>query len=519
MANLPAHPHLGQLRHQAKDLLRAAQAGDSAALSRIEAVSDRLTLAAAQLALARENGFPSWSRLKDEIDARRQEISEEARQFIEASIRGRMGRAWRLLADTPEIAGYNFATAVVLGNAARVREELEREPAQATRPDADSGWTALHAVCGSRWHRVDAAHAEGLLEVAGLLLDCGADPNATIGGQPGGRSALECATATASGGAVNFALIEMLLQRGAIVGDHDLYLAGFAGDDHECLRLLIAHTPDVAEIAEMALAAPISADDVEGLRILLEAGADPPRYCNDEHQPCSVVWDAVSCGCSAEALELLLAHGADPNAPGPDGRSAYRQATARAQVELVELLRRHGAEDDATQADRFLMACLRADRDQARRCLSERPRLLDELTDAERGAIVEAAEVGNTRAVELMLELGIPIQVQGGDHGASALHAAAYSGCVETVRLLLDHGADIEATDRTWGDAPLDWAVIGSGDQPGRSPAPDWIAIVQTLIDAGASTQTISLTPDDPKPPSPEVAQLLRERGIGGGER
>jgi hypothetical protein len=518
MPTLPAHPNLGQLRHQAKDLLRAARAGDPAALTRIEAVSGRLTLAAAQLALAREYGFASWSRLRGEVGARTQEMSEQARVFVEASIRGRMGRAWRILADTPEIAGYSFATAVVLGNAARVREELERDPAQAARVDADTGWTALHALCSSRWHRVDPAHAEGMLEVAGLLIDCGADPNTPIAdrpGRPGGRSALGCATATASAGAGNLALIDLLLERGAIVADHDLYLAGFAGDGHRCLQLLIAHTPSVAEIAEMALAAPISEHDVEGLRLLLVAGADPRRYFNDEHEPCPVVYEAISGRCSPEALELLLAHGADPNAPGPQGRSPYRLATARAQVELVELLRRHHAEDDVTEVDRLLSAFLRGDRDDAHRRLANSPGLLDKLTDLERGAIVEAAEVGNAQAVGIMVELGLPIQSRAGSDGATALHAAAYCGSVETVRLLLHRGADIEAADTTWGAAPLEWAIVGSGDQPGRNPTPDWVATVQALIDAGASTQTISLSPDDPKAPSPDVAQLLREQGIG----
>jgi uncharacterized protein len=52
MSTLPAHPNLDQLRHQAKDLLRAAQAGDADATARIHRVSDRVTLATAQLALA-----------------------------------------------------------------------------------------------------------------------------------------------------------------------------------------------------------------------------------------------------------------------------------------------------------------------------------------------------------------------------------------------------------------------------------------------------------------------------------
>jgi len=59
MPDLPARPNLDQLRHQARDVLRAARAGDAAATRRIEAVSNRLILAAAQLAVAREHGSPA----------------------------------------------------------------------------------------------------------------------------------------------------------------------------------------------------------------------------------------------------------------------------------------------------------------------------------------------------------------------------------------------------------------------------------------------------------------------------
>ncbi|HEY1281934.1 MAG TPA: hypothetical protein VGF22_19785, partial [Acidimicrobiales bacterium] len=70
MPDLPARPDLDQLRHQAKDLLRAAKQGDDDALARMRAVSDRLTLAVAQLAVARDYGFASWRRLKTEVDRR-----------------------------------------------------------------------------------------------------------------------------------------------------------------------------------------------------------------------------------------------------------------------------------------------------------------------------------------------------------------------------------------------------------------------------------------------------------------
>jgi hypothetical protein len=56
MRQLPERPDLDQLRRQARELQRR---------------SKPLTLSAAQLAVAREYGFPSWARLKKEVERRR----------------------------------------------------------------------------------------------------------------------------------------------------------------------------------------------------------------------------------------------------------------------------------------------------------------------------------------------------------------------------------------------------------------------------------------------------------------
>jgi hypothetical protein len=66
---LPAHPDLDQLRRQARELHRAAQKGEPQAVARLRAVSENVSLATAQLALAREYGFTSWPRMKAALDA------------------------------------------------------------------------------------------------------------------------------------------------------------------------------------------------------------------------------------------------------------------------------------------------------------------------------------------------------------------------------------------------------------------------------------------------------------------
>ena len=511
MADLPARPSLDHLRHEARDLLRAAQSGDTAAADRIRAVSGALTLTSAQLALAREYGFASWARLKTEVGARTTDLARLAEEFCVASIRDNTGRAVRMLAATPELAGYGFPTAVILGDAPRVRAELSQDPGLATRNVTRPGWSPLHLACASRWFRFDPARADGLLTVARILLDAGADPIGPVAGR--GWTPLRCAVA----GEANPAITSLLLERGAMPSDHDLYLAGFGGDDHQSLRLLLAAVTDVAALARMALAAPISLNDIEGVRLLLEAGADPRRYHDDDDQPCPAVYAAVRAGCSAELIGLLLAHGAEPDRPGPDGRSPYTLASLVGRDDLTGLLRDYGAADDLTDTDRFLAALQRNDQAAVQRILADDPGLPDRLTGDQRAAaLIRAAETGRTPAVSLMLDLGFPAGARGGDFEGTALHAAAYAGSSGVVRLLLDRGADLEARDTNWNSTPLDWAAVGSGERPRGNPDPDWIATVEALLDAGASVAEITLSPDDPKQPSPEVAALLRRHGVPG---
>jgi hypothetical protein len=72
MADLPERADIDQLRRKARELLRAAVVGEPEALARLRAVSERPTLAAAQLAVAREHGFRSWPALRSEVENRRQ---------------------------------------------------------------------------------------------------------------------------------------------------------------------------------------------------------------------------------------------------------------------------------------------------------------------------------------------------------------------------------------------------------------------------------------------------------------
>ena len=139
-SNSSSPANLEQQHKLAKDLIRAARKGDEAALARIRAVrSDAaspprsLTLADAQLTIAREAGFDSWPRLVADFHQR------DVQAFCDAVREGNVQRVEQLLAS------------------AHVRKRVND-------PMFDFGGRATHC----------AAKHERLLAV---LLDAGADVN------------------------------------------------------------------------------------------------------------------------------------------------------------------------------------------------------------------------------------------------------------------------------------------------------------------------------------------------------
>jgi ankyrin repeat protein len=513
---LPPRPDLQQLGRRAKELRDAARAGDADALARVERQlgplnARELRLAAAQLVIAREHGFASWPTLRAEVDRRRLSFGERVEAFLTASVDGRTGAAERALAEAPELARVDLRTACVAGEVERVRELLRADPAAALAPDAARGWPPLLYACHSCWHQIDPARADGLVAVAELLLEAGADPDSS-NGRPS-RHGYQSALYGAAGVAGNPELTRLLLERGANPDDDESLYHAACRDDPACLRLLVEHGAKAP--GTNALPAAIGRGDAEAVRLLLQAGADPGRPHPDEPAPTGLLptreldpLPAAAALDTPEVVALLLDAGADPDARGRDGRSAIRLATRAGRPETADLLRRAGARDDTTAVDRFLGACAVADAGAARAVLAEVPGLVAGLDRDDLAALVDAADHAGPAPVALMLDLGFPIGTRRPQDGATALHAAAYRGRVDVVRLLLERGADVDALDGQWRSTAVSWATVGSGEEPSSTPPPDWIATIHALLDAGASTDGATIAS---KPPSEEVAALLAD--------
>jgi ankyrin repeat protein len=504
--SLPGHPDLDQLRRQAKELRNAARLGDQRAAARIAGQlsprpGESVTLALAQLVIAREHGFTSWPNLKAAVDAAGEDSRRQLAEFLTASVEGRTELAVALLDADPSIGRADIFTAAVTGDAERVAELIADAPARALKIDDERGWPPLLYACYTHWHRIDPRRAPGTAAVARLLLDAGASPDTNNGGRPNYdyRSALYGAVTSNNPG-----ITRLLLERGAEPDDR-VSLTGAAGwRDHECLRLLLDHGAGVART--WALGAAVWADDDEAVRLLLDAASRTEPAARVAELADQVLPDAAQRG-SVAVVETLLTFGADPNSATSEGPPLLRAVRA-GRLEVASVLTNHGASNAVSSIDRFLGACARADRAEAERLLAEYPGLPGELSDTDRATIVEAATQDGTAAVSLMLDLGYPVDARN-DLGETALHAAAYEGRAATVRLLIDHGADVGARDSRFDSTPLAFATVGSGEHPSASG--DWAATVRILLDAGAGREGVWITD---KPPSLQVADVLRAYGV-----
>jgi ankyrin repeat protein len=142
--------------------------------------------------------------------------------------------------------------------------------------------------------------------------------------------------------------------------------------------------------------------------------------------------EAVENGDRAAALRLL-AKGADPNAPGPDGTTAVMYAAAIDDVELVRALIKSGA--NVKSKNHFGTS-----------------------------ALTEAAIIGSAPVIDALLKAGADPNIRTPE-GETPLMAVARSGKVEAAKRLLEAGADVNAREEWGGQSALMWAAAqGQGE-------------------------------------------------------
>ncbi len=291
---LPENPSLIHLKYQAKDLLKEHAARLPSVAQRLrefhpkfpkavdaEIFAAQLSVSDAQLTIAREYGFPSWTRLKrhierptltDQLNLPHHERIEDAtfRRAVELLDAGEVAGLRAYLAEHPELS----------------RERVIFEGGNYFRNPSLLEFVAENPVRHGKLPK-------NIVEVAKVIIDAGVD-----------QSALDDTLMLVATGIVprqcraQVALIDLLCDRGARTESASLPSA--LHGEFEALNTLLARgakldlpiaaasgrTEDAGLLLESAneierhLALSLAADQghIEIVRMLLDAGEDPNRY-------------------------------------------------------------------------------------------------------------------------------------------------------------------------------------------------------------------------------------------------
>jgi ankyrin repeat protein len=423
---------------------------------------------------------------------------------------GTLERAESIRTAHPEVAAAGIYPAAILGDDAAVRRFLSLDPRNATAKGGPHGWDALTYLCFSRYLRLHRARSAGFVRAAAALLDAGASANTgwfekNHSPEPEWESALY----GAAGVAHHAELTRLLLEHGADPNDGEVPYHTPESYDNGALKLLVESgklNPD--SLATMLLRKH-DWHDYQGIKWLLEHGADPNRTTRWRR---TALHQAVLRDNALEIFEVSLDHGADP-ALAHDGKSVVAIAARRGRGDLLELFERRGIPIELHGVDRLLAACARNQAEDVRAIAAREPRLVSEVLAEAGKLLAEFAGVGNTDGVRHLLDLGIDIaaRFKEGDgywdvaKESTALHVAAWRARHGAVKLLIERGAPVNATDGN-GRTPLALAVRACVDSywmDRRSPES-----VQALLESGASARGVDF-------PSgyAEVDELLRLAG------
>lgn len=474
---LPDHPNLEMQQKRGKDLLRAAWAGDAAALAQIRSLHpsppepDAMKLADAQLVVARGYGFRDWTALKRKIESLTKPPLE---QLIVAVHRGDVDWARELLTTYPDLSPRindpigDFG-APLIHAAKRNLPMVDLLLMHGANINQKSNWWAggfgilewacppeVAAALIERGAIVDvwaAAHL-GAVDRLRELLD--ADPSLVHARGGDGKTPLHCAA--------TIEIVRLLLDRGAQLEmqdvDHESTPLQYLIDKPEMARLLIDYGAEVDIFAAAALG------DVALIKCCIERD---PRCV--EHRLGTPPWVTVNSK-GGKIYNWSLGH----------DLAAVDVARIKGHDDAYQLLLDH-----SPPKTRFMQAIWRGDGDEARALLRSHPSVMHDRTDDDKQMLARAAWWYQPAAVKLMLELGFDPHVPG-VHRSTPLDRAVFHGYADIAEMLLRHDPDPPMTfTNEFGGTPLDACIYGwqHGWKTGNPQA--HARTVELLLNAGAT--------------------------------
>ena len=421
---------------------------------------------------------------------------------------GSLDHADSILSANPEIGGADIYTAAILGDAKAIRRFLDNDPACANRQGGPRGWDPLTYLCFSRYLKLDSARSSAFVESARLLLEAGASAQTGWWERDHSpRPEWESALYGAAGVAHHPGVTRLLLDHGADPNDGETVYHTPETYDNRALKVLVESGKLTPESLSLMLTRKYDWHDREGANWLMDHGADP----NHPWRHRTPMYHAILRDNDLDLIEASLDHGGDPTLGNGD-LSCIMLAARKGRRDLLQLFHSRGFDIELTGVDKLLAACAMDDDDAIGSAQRDQPESVHALIEEGGRYLALFTGVGNVEGVRRLLDLGVSpdaIYAEGDGYfgiapRSTALHVAAWRMRPEIIKLLIERGASVNASDdrqRT----PLMLAVRACVDsywQERRSPES-----VHLLLDAEASVKGVEY-------PSgyDAVDQLLRSR-------
>ena len=221
-----------------------------------------------------------------------------------------------------------------------------------------------------------------------------------------------------------------------------------------------------------------AARDLEKARLLVAHGADVNAKSDDHRTPLMI---AARRPGAVKIVKFLLDKGANPNpttVPVAES-SPLLEALTGGDDAIVKLLIQRGADAKATADQGLVMAV-------AMKCPKGLALLAERITDKQNYtlALQQIAALGDAKAVRLMLDHGADVNAFD-PTGRTALMYAAVSDLlpVDCVKLLIERGADVNAIDKHQKSGDTGCTALDIARQKGNTP------IVELLLKTGAQAR------------------------------